>query len=248
MERATESEYDVELLGSRSVVRSLKLLQAGTLVLYLSAWGMVTAAIILDGKSDHFEVKEVLKEWQPYHWSHTSADAVIASFLCAVIASTAAINHRPAVGMLASVAVGAAAVVKRGMLSEPAGHLRALASTFSAAACCALALASLAQLTRARRQRASSAEVHLAASSNNLNAALMGPHLDSYSALEGYARKSGQPARGTSVGRLLTLSRPERCLLTIATFALFGSTASSMAMPALIGKLLPPQAQAQAQP
>ena len=45
-------------------------------------------------------------------------------------------------------------------------------------------------------------------------------------------------SRGATLGRLLSLSRPERCMISVATVALMGSTICQMAMPALVGTLL----------
>ncbi len=55
---------------------------------------------------------------------------------------------------------------------------------------------------------------------------------------EGTARKKKKKGGGASVGRLLSLSRPERGLIVVGTVALFLSSISTMFLPAMIGRLI----------
>ena len=74
----------VERLGSVALMRDWAvwpLCAVALAVGFLLGWACVIAAIVLDGKADNFDPKQILNEVNGYAWAHTTADAVIAAFV-----------------------------------------------------------------------------------------------------------------------------------------------------------------------
>lgn len=236
-------EYAVTMLGSWTVTATpltARAVRNTELILHLSAWACLITAVILDGRAVGFDPSREVAEWKPYRWRHTTADAVLVSFVAAICAATTAINRMPSWGLLASVASCAACVAKSAMLHERLGGLRATCAIFTAVATGLLALAMLLQTLRERHRRMARTLLL-----QQMDVETSGAPDDATRFGEGvippntYASRGADgKGRGASIGRLVSLARPERCLIIIATVALVGSTLAQAAMPALVGKLL----------
>lgn len=242
MDRGTADELDAAMIGTRlPVPAGLKALKRMELVLHLAAWVGVVAAIILDGHADNFDPARVIGEVRHYEWRKSTADAALASFVVAVASLVAALIDRPLPGLVVSLAVCVAAVVKRIMLIDTtAGNLRSWCVVSAAAAAGCLGLATLLQSVRAHRRRKALAMVRLEddleTSTREFDASA--PNHGRLPRPNTYTRRNADgKGTGATVGRLLSLAGPERCMLICATFFLCGSTAASTAMPAMVDGL-----------
>jgi ABC-type multidrug transport system fused ATPase/permease subunit len=151
---------------------------------------------------------------------------------------------------MVSVALLVASVTKSVMLQERSGGLRSSCVLLCVASAVCLIVAAVAQCAREahRRRRArelrplcdadAAAREHgggeSCAAAEELE--LDSDSRDALATIERASRRSA--GNGASMGRLLSLARPERPMLFVATLALLCSTASQMAMPALIGSLV----------
>ena len=236
MDRGTQGELDAAMLGTRLVTRPpiyARALRTLELVLHLAAWATVIASLVLDGLADGFDPQRVIGEVRHYNWRHSTADAVLVAFFTAAAGGIAALNLRPVAGLAISCLALGASIAKNCMLRD--GGLRSACAICALAATGCVALATLLQVVRARRRR-SLLELRLdpdeETTSTDDPLGLVVP-------ANTYTRRAADgSSAGASVGRLVSLALPERCMIVVATFALFGSTASQMAMPALVGSLL----------
>ena len=246
-----EPEFSASYARHVDAASMLPFLRVTELVLHLSAWGCVIAAIIFDGHADGWDPQGVVHEIKPYDWRHSTADAVVVAFLSAIIAGASSCSGTPCCGLAACLLTTAACVTKRAMLLERNGGLRSSCVIISAVACACFALASLNQALRLSRRRRRAREIHsslLADAATDAAAAAAAADEaadddDGRRALEsifppgsrlatnhgtGGGGKNGKKPRGATLGRLLSLGRPERCMIVVATFALMGSTICQM--------------------
>jgi len=232
----TADEMDASMLGVRlpsDPPACVKALKASELLLHVVAWVGVAAAIVLDDHADGFDMDTVLGELRHYRWRTTTLDAVLVTLLAAAIASVASLNRRPVLGLAASVSACGACVAKRAMLLADAHSYRAACATVAVAATCCLVAATLVQALRARRAAALNGRLVDDVESSSATRRFDDALLDSSDHIYTHGGK-----KGASFGRLLRLATPERCMLAIATVALFCSTAAQMALPAVVGHLL----------
>jgi hypothetical protein len=228
MERGTADEMDASMLGvriARDVPPCVKALRAVELLLHVVAWAGTAAAIVLDGHADGFDASTVLGEVRHYDLRSTTIDVVLVTVVAATIASLAALNRRPLLGLAVSVLACGACVAKRAMLLD-VSSLRAACATCAVAATCCLVTATLSQAVRAWRGGPSSS---LRLAPDDLEQT-SGPGDDS-GVLEAQLHINTGSSKGASVGRLLRLAAPERSILAVATVCLFFSTASNMVLP-----------------
>ena len=227
MERGTADEIDASMLGTRlpPAPASVRALRMGELLLHLVAWAGVIAGIILDAHADSFDPSIVIGEVRHYSWRKTSVDAALAAFVAVAVSAVAALNAHPAIGAVISAALCGGCIAKRVTLEDAThGGLRlwCVISAVTATGC--VLAATLIQSIRTRRRR--TLEVRF------------GDDFDGDLHAHSTYTRSRHAGTGASVRRLLGLGVPERCMITIGTIALLGSTTSQMLMPALVGQLM----------
>ncbi len=250
MERGTADEMDASMLGPRLMgdgsptdltFRHSVALRSLVLLAFLTSWAGVVAAVVLDGTADHWEAKDVVDELEPYEWRHATFDAAVACFLAAALCTTfVALCDWPRLAFALSLPPAVACVAKAAMLSAPAGSVRFWCAVAAAGSTGATALGCALQLVQWRRRRSALARVLSDVFGERHThpleaeaAEIGGAGYD-----DGKPGKTGKQSRGATFRRLIGLAYPERGLLSVGMVALGLSTASTMAMPALLGKLM----------
>jgi len=199
-------------------------------VLLLLSWAALVAATVLA----RFGAPSVKALLGAYGWRTTIVDALGAALVAALGATVTGCVRAPLAACVLSLPLAVALVVKRAMLAaDPSDHDAVLRGWSVACACACAWLAAFASLEGARAQRLRRlGGLHLQGSTKLLS------DEEAAAAAEAPSSTDAAPKRGATVGRLISLARPEVPIISLATVALFLSSASQMAMPYLVGKLI----------